>query len=103
VDEGEVEVIDGKVAAMANDGVENSSTVHRGVSEVCDHVEFLGEEVRSEWLTGDDESMKMALVALFTVRWGKVEILRAHWFQGRWSYGGERRCWCASILGVGWG
>jgi hypothetical protein len=27
-----VEVIDGKVAAMANDGVENSSTVHRGLA-----------------------------------------------------------------------
>jgi hypothetical protein len=44
-------------------------------------MEFLEEEEeeRSEWLTGDDESTKMASVALFTARWRKVEILNAHW------------------------
>jgi hypothetical protein len=74
-----------------------------GVSEVCDHVEFLGEEERSEWLTGDDESVEMASAKLFTVRCGKVEIFSAHWLSREVVYGGERRCWCASILGVGWG
>jgi hypothetical protein len=47
-----------------------------------DHMEFLGEGERSEWLTGDDKSVEMASASLFTARWGKVKILRAPWVSG---------------------
>jgi hypothetical protein len=33
----------------------------------------------------------------------KLKYLVLPGFQGRWSYRGERRCWCASILDVMWG
>jgi hypothetical protein len=63
---------------------QKSTVLVAGVAAVwpLDYVEFLREGERSEWLIGDDESVKMALVALFMARWEKVEILSAPWVSG---------------------
>jgi hypothetical protein len=76
------------------------------VSEVCDHMEFLGEEERSEWLTGDDEWAKMVSAALFTARWRKVEILSAHWVLGEMALWRRKKmlvrihfgCWVGLVI-----